>query len=211
MIYKKILSFNKLKVNKIIWYLTFSDVFSWGVFSILNVLIGIYLATKLGEDTVQIVGIGTAIYSIMRAGAQIPLGLLEDSIKSQKDEVLILLAGSFMMGLPYLFYPIIETPALYYFFQIMVGLGCGMNLVSWRKLFAKNVDHDKEGMDYGVYETVMSLFIALFGVTAGTIANLGTLYFDYVIVSIGILIILSTVFALLIYQYKFSPRTPQNL
>ena len=107
--------------NKVVMLLTLSDMLSWGPFLIISALSGIYLSDKLGVDAVKFVGIGTSIYFFTRAILQIPMGYLTDKIESDKDEILLLAAGTILMGLPYTFYPHITEPWHYYLLQFVFG------------------------------------------------------------------------------------------
>ncbi len=188
--------------NRVILYLSLSDVFSWGSFTVISILSGIYLSDKLGIDTLKFLGIGTSIYFFTRASFQIPIGLITDKYKKDRDEILILFVGVLLMGLPYIFYPYIETPFQYYILQFIFGLGVSLNVTNWRKLFALNIDGGKEGIQYGIYELIMSVCAGLLSILAGTIANMGDLYFDTVISVAGVLIMLGSVWIILIYKYE---------
>lgn len=189
------------KFNKIILYLTFSDIFTWGLINTANGLVGLYLATKLQGDIVTYVGAGIAITNLLRAISEIPIGLLADKLH-QNDEEIILAAGNLLMGLPFLFYPIITQASTYLFLQVLVGLGMGCNLVAWRKLFATNLDKGHEGFQYSAYDTLMSIFTALFGFFGGLIAGLNTHLFDAVMFGFGILMLSSVTYAFFIYRHK---------
>ena len=104
------------------------------------------------------------------------------------------MVGNVLMGIPFLFYPIISTPAFYYVLQIIFGMGTAINTVNWRKLFAKNLNGGAEGMFYGIYGAIMGVVAAGFGMIAGYIGNLSLEMFDTVIVAIGLIMILSSVF-----------------
>jgi len=184
--------------NKVIWLLTISDVFTWGTYFVISVLSGIYLAQKLGLDTVQIVGIGTTIYFFSRALFQLPIGMLLDRVAHDKDEITMLAGGSFVMGLSFVFYPAISSPWTYFFLQLIFGLGTAMNLNAWRKLFATNLDQNQEGKEYGLYEVIMSLSIATFSWLAGFVANINKTYFDYVIIIAGTLMMVGSIWPVLI-------------
>ncbi len=188
--------------NRVILYLSLSDVFSWGSFTVISILSGIYLSDKLGIDTLKFLGIGTSIYFFTRASFQIPIGLITDKYKKDRDEILILFVGVLLMGLPYIFYPYIETPFQYYILQFIFGLGVSLNVTNWRKLFALNIDGGKEGIQYGIYELIMSVCAGLLSILAGIIANMGDLYFDTVISVAGVLIMLGSVWIILIYKYE---------
>lgn len=168
----------------------------------INGFAGLYLATKLEVDIVQIVGIGTGIYSLASSVVQIPVGTFIDNFKQDKDDIIILFLGSVLMGLPFIFYPFIHNEYFYYILQFITGLGSGMNLVSWRKLFAKNLDADKEGLAYGTYETIMGFSIAIFSLIAGFVANIGEEYFDAVMVVIGFVIMSGGLWTIKLYNVK---------
>lgn len=180
---------SKLNLSKVIWVLTSSDIMVWGTASIGAPLVAIYLTSKFGELTVQYIGVATAIYFVIRGLSQLPLGILTDKIKSDIDEITLLIAGSVLMGTPYLFYPLVSEPWHYYLIQAFIGLGASLNLNNWRKLFAKNLTKDREGQTYGFYETIMSLSTALFGLLGGYISSINAEIFEIVIMSLGVMII----------------------
>lgn len=181
---------SKVPHNKVIWLLTFSDIFTWGSYYVMSSLAGLYFADEFGLDVVRVIGIGNGLYFLARALFQIPVGKFTDGIKSDKDEIWILFIAGFVGGIPFLFYPWVESEYSYYLLQLVFGVGSSMNLNTWRKLFAKNVDKDKEGWEYGFYETVMSIASAILIIAGGVIANISTEYFDVVMVLVGIGVIL---------------------
>jgi len=188
--------------NRVILYLTLSDSFVWGPFIIVANLSSLYLSNKLGADTVSFVGIGTGIYFLTRSLFQMPIGLLTDKIENDKDEVILLFLGILLMGLPFLFYPVINTPYQYYILQFIFGLGVSFNLPNWRKLFALNLDPGKEGFQYGFYEAVISISTAIFSAVIGYVANLGDTYFDWAMRGVAVTMILAGFWALLVLRIK---------
>ena len=190
------------KFNKVVIYLSLSDVFTWGPYTIISMLTGLYLASKLGENVVQFVGIGTSIYFFTRAFFQLPIGILTDKYKHDKDELLILFVGILLMGFPFLLYPHIQNQYQYFFLQFLFGLGVSLNLTSWRKLFALNIDSGREGRQYSIYEIIMSLSTAFICILGGYIANLGGIYFDTVMSVAGVIIMTGGIWSIMIYRYE---------
>ncbi len=185
--------------NKVVIFLTLADVFSWGPYFIISTLAGIYLAGKLGENAIEFIGIGTAIYYFTRAITQIPIGSITDRIKKDKDDIFFLIAGIILMGIPYLLYPLISQPIHYYILQFIFGLGVSLNLSTWRKLFAMNIDSGREGRQYGFYETIISLSTVILSTVIGLVANLGDMYFDIVMICSGILMMAGSIWVVLIF------------
>ena len=187
--------------NKVVLFLTMSDVFVWGPFFIISALSGIYLSYKLGTGSIEFVGIGTAIYFLTRAITQLPIGYITDKIKKDKDEIIILIAGIILMGFPYILYPLISTPMHYYILQFVFGLGVSLNIANWRKLFAMNIDSGREGRQYSFYETIVSLSTVILSVAVGLIANMGDMYFDLVMIASGILMMAGSIWVVLIFKF----------
>jgi MFS family permease len=200
--FSKELEVRTSKLNKVILYLTFSDVFTWGPYMIITTLSGIYLANKLGENVIEFIGLGVSIYFITRAILQLPIGILTDRIKRDRDEIILLMLGTFLMGLPFIFYPMIKTPAEFFILQFIFGIGTALNLVNWRKLFAKNLDHNREGFEYAMYEMIMSFATAGLTALAGAVANIGDAYFDFVMIASGVLMMLASFWGIAIYFTK---------
>lgn len=186
----------KIKFNRVVLLLTLADIFTWGPLFIISALSGIYLADKLGRNTIEFVGIGTGISYITRAVFQIPVGTLTDRIKKDKDEIIILAIGAVLMGLPFLFYPLITDTWHYFVLQFVFGIGISLDVVNWRKLFAVNVTKGIEGKEYAIYDTALSTSTAILSVILGIIANLGDQYFDIVMITAGIIMILASVWIL---------------
>lgn len=187
-------------LNRVVLLLSLADIFSWGPYMVISALSGLYLAIKLEMDAVQVVAIGTSIYYITRTILQMPIGKISDKIKSDSDEILFLLIGAILMGLPFIVYPFISIPIHYYILQFVFGLGVSFNLTNWRKLFALNVDKNMEGTQYGFYEICMSGGAAVFSALIGGLGSLGNRYFDIIIVSAGIIMLLASVWIFLIQK-----------
>jgi len=192
----------RFALNKVIWFLTLSDIFTWGMQLIIIGFVGLYLSKKLGYDPVEVIGVGTAIFYFGKGVFQIPIGVITDRIKKDKDDITALLIGNFLMGTPYLLFPLISQAWHYFVLQFFIGLGGALNLVNWRKLFAKNLDKGKEGLDYGVYDTIMSFAMIFFSVLAGLIANQGQQFFDLVMISVGLFMISSGIWVIGIFFSK---------
>ncbi len=198
----KNIKFKIFSPNNALLLLIFVDVFSWGFINIIIFFSGIYLSNKLSQDVAQLVGIGTAIYYLIRGMLQIPLGILLDKIKSDRDEIITLGAGVILTGSTFLFYPLISEHIHYYILQVILGIGVSLDLVAWRKLFAGNLDKKKEGLEFGFYETFMSISTAFFSLLAGIVANMGDTYFDGVMSFLGLAIILSGLSAIYLFKIK---------
>lgn len=184
--------------NRVIWYLTLSDGFSWGSYYALASLIGVYLAGRFPESIEQVVGIGLAVLLISRAVSQLIIGILSDRLKGFRDEIWLLILGAGFMGVPFILFPFITSAVQYFLLQAVIGMGSSMNLVAWRKLFASNLDKGREGLDYGIYDSAFSVISAILSIIAGLLANTSYLWFSMVMILGGGLTMLSGIWAILV-------------
>jgi MFS family permease len=193
----------RININKVIWLLTVADIFNWGVYYTIISFTGLYLAQKLNTNVVEIIGIGLALYNLSRAIAQIPAGIISDRLKGDSDDIRILVMGTLMIGLGFLCFPLISSPAHFYALQILQGTGAAIAIVTWRKLFAKNLDKGEEGAEYAIYDTIISLAVVIMGIAAGFVANLSSTAFDLVMFTVGLLIIFSSFISSMIFRVKY--------
>lgn len=199
---EKIRHKSKFPLNTALTVLTFVDVFSWGGYIALNTIVGLFLAEKLDANVIEIVGVGNGIYLITRALTQIPIGIFTDKIKRDRDEIALLILGSFLMGGVFVAYSLLDKFEIYWGLQFVLGLGVSLNLVTWRKLFAKNLDDDHEGSQYATYDTINSLSSATFSIIAGVVGGLSMAYFSAVIVIFGVVIMFGGLVAAMLYLVK---------
>lgn len=196
--------------NRTVLLLILSDLSTWGIYTVINALAGLYLSSRFGENTVQVIGGGVFVYFIARAIVHIPAGVVSDRIPGLRDEGLFLLLGNILMGIPFLFYPFISSSLYYYCLQAVFGVGAAFNLIAWRKIFASSLDKHREGEEYAVYDTVLSLFTACAGLFAGYIANTNALYFNYVIIFFGLVMISSSIWAVQYLHSLASAKTHES-
>jgi len=185
-----------------------SDLFTWGLYGVLSILTGLYLTEKLPGNVIEIVGFGIFLYFITRAVVNIPAGKLVDALPGNQDEAHMLFFGSLLMGAPFLFYPLIDGPLLYYLLQIVFGAGAALHIVSSKKLIAIHLDKNREGEEFSVYDSSYSIFIAITGLVGGMIASVSTAFFSLVFFGFGLMIISSGAWALLYLRMYYPERRP---
>lgn len=191
--------------NRAILLIILSDVFTWGFYGVLSVLTGIYLSAKIEGDIPAIMGLGIFIYFVTRAATNIPVSKILDGIPGNRDEATAIMFGSFLMGFPYVLYPLITTPLTYYVFQIIFGVGAAMQVMASRKIVALHLDKNREGEEYSVQDITYCLFIAIAGLVGGIISGISLQWFSIVFVVFGLLIISSGIWAM-IYIRRFYPE-----
>jgi MFS family permease len=160
------------KINRVVVLLTLSDVLVWGTYLIAYPLQGIYMTYRYGDKSIEYISVGLFIYYILRAIIPTPVGYYVDKSKKDIDEIISLGVGSGMIGLSFIIFPFTTSPYEYFILMGLAGVGAALNLIGWRKLFAKNLDKNREGREYAAYETIMSLSTAIFSLVGGQFSSI---------------------------------------
>jgi MFS family permease len=195
--------------NRTIGILTLSDVFVWGIYMVAYPLQGIYMTYKYGYDSIQYLAVGLSIYYFMRAILQVPIGILLDRVKSDNDEIWSLGIGSLFIGLNFVLFPFTQNPIQYYLVMGLAGIGASFNLLGWRKLFAKNLDKNKEGQSYAAYEAVMSFCTGIFSLVSGKLSSINYQIFTDFFIVVGVITIVGGL-TVVMFLFKTKRKTQVN-
>ena len=153
-------------------------------------IFAVYLTGQIETDRVlEVIGIGTSIYLFTRSIGQIPLAYIIDKIKGELDDFYILMAGNIVFIVVPLLYLLITEPWHLFLIQFFYGLGAALTFPTWFAIFTRHIDKGKEGMEWGVYQTMSDMAGAIAAPIGGFIAALYG--FSYVLVFASALAVLN--------------------
>ena len=187
------------EISPVVRLLTLSDIMIIGGYGFISPIFAVFVTNQIQGGSVETAGIAMAIYAIAQSAFQIPIGILIDKIKGEKDDFFILLLGSVAFSIIPLFYLIIRTPLELYIVQFFYGLATAATLPAWYAIFTRHIDKNHEGIEWGAYRTLIDIGGAISAFGGGYIAyhySFGPLF---LIVSISSLI--GTFFLLGIYRH----------
>lgn len=186
------------QVNKVIRIMTFSDIIIVGGFGFVSPIFAVFITDSIKGGSIEVVGIASGVFLVFQSLFQIPIALLIDKIKGEKDDFAALFIGGIIFSLVPLFYLIIDTPWQLYLVQAVYGLATAATLPSWFAIFTRHVDKEHEGIEWGVYRTFVDLSVAFAAFAGGYIAYHYGFKPLFVIVSLSSF--LGTLLLLVIYK-----------
>lgn len=160
-----------LRFNPVLKLLTFSDVFLWAGYYMMNATVAIYLEQKFGMDSIETISAGFAVYLVSRSIMMIPVAEFLDKHKTYVDETWAIAMGCFLSGICIYMYIFITQPWHLYLIQIFFGFAIALNLPAWRKAMAKFIDKGYEATEYTIYDIINSLLIAAMTAIGGVIVK----------------------------------------
>ncbi len=191
--------FKLREINPVIRFLTISDLLILSGFGFVAPIFAIFITDSIQGGTIEVAGIAAAIYLFSKSLGQIPAASIVDRIKGEIDDFWTLIVGSFLFSIIPLFYIIINTPIQLYIVQVFYGLATAVAVPTWYALFTRHIDKDHEGIEWGVYQTLVDLGGAGTAFAGGLlVAKFG---FSYLFVLVSIISLVGSFFLLGAYKY----------
>lgn len=157
-------------ISKVVRVLTISDVLMVSGFGLIAPIFAVFIDDSIQGGTVEVAGIASAIFLIVKSIGQIPVASLVDKIKGEKDDFWAMLVGSFAISLIPLFYLLVNTPFELYVVQFFYGLAAAIVFPAWMAIFTRHIDKQREGIEWGVYQTLVDIGSAVTASLGGFIA-----------------------------------------
>jgi MFS family permease len=183
-------------ISPTVRFLTVSDAALTAALGLFGPIFAVYLAGRIDTNSaLEVISIGTSIFLFTRSLGQVPLAYIIDKIKGERDDFYILLVGNTIFVIVPLLYLLISQPWHLFIIQFVYGLGAALTYPTWNALFTRHIDKGREGVEWGIYQTMVDLSGAVAAPIGGFIA---TFYgFDAVMIFASILAAVSSIFIFL--------------
>ena len=189
-------------MHKILRTLILSDIFILGSFGLIQPIFAIFIIQGVAGASIASAGIALTIQLFTKAAFQIVVGKWDDEDRGHRHELYALTAGSLLISLIPLGYALATRLEYLYFIQFLYGLGSALTFPSWRIVFTRYMHHDKQGYEWGVYDTIISLATAGAAAMGAFIAQQFSFRFLFVIVSV--MSFIGTFFIVRIFKLEFT-------
>lgn len=177
-----------LDCNPVIRWLTVSDAFLFSSVGLLAPIFALFIDGYIVGGSTVVAGMAATIFLFTRSIAQIPAASIIDRIRGERDDFWFLVIGTFVSALIPLAYIFISTPSELYLLEFVYGLANAFTFPSWCALFTRHIDKNREGVEWGVYQTLIDLSSAGAAVFGGVIAEQFGFKWVFILVSfLGIL------------------------
>lgn len=180
------------EINPIVRILTMVDISVASGLGLVAPIFAVFIVDNIKGAGIETVGIATAIYLITKSLSQVPVGILIDKIKGERDDFIFLFLGFFTLSVIPFLYIFAKSILILFIIQFFYGIANGFTEITWNAIFSRHLDKNKEGIEWSIYNTLSdfggaasaaigSFFVAIFGFNALFIAisifNLSSLFF----------------------------------
>ncbi len=196
--------FNLKEISLVVRILTLSDIAILVGFGLISPIFAVFILGSIEGGSLEVAGLASAIYLLAKSIGQIPIGILADKIKGERDDFWIMLCGSIAYSFVPLVYIVTKTPMQLYILQFFYGLAAAMALPTWYAIFTRHIDKNREGMEWSIYSTLVNLGAAVAASLSGFLAH--RFGFNNLFVIVSILSFLGSFFLLIIYKKMKMPK-----
>lgn len=186
----------RFKVNKVIQFLTLSDLLLFSALGLITPFLPLFIVENLPGGSITIAGFATTILLFTRSVMQIPIGHLLDKHKGEIDDYWALLIGSLLVSFSLFGLTITQTIWQLFLFQFIQGIATALTFPAWYAIFSRHLDRNKEGIEWSFYNTTVDLGSALTASIGG--AMILTLGYQIVFLLTGFLCLFGGIFIYLI-------------
>lgn len=182
------------RINNLIKILTYSDILILSGWGLINPIFAVFVTSQIKGGNLELVGLASAVFLILKSFLQIPVAKYIDSVKGEIDDVIIMSVGTLIVSLvPFLYY-FVSTAKDVLILQLIHGFGAALVSPGWMAIFTRHIDRHQEAEEWSIYNSMTSLGMALAGALGGFMAE--TFGFRLVFILVGII---STFGASLLY------------
>lgn len=198
-----------LAINRIVGILIFSDFMLFFGFGLMAPIFAIFIQNKIEGGSLEVIGLATTIYWLVRALTAVPLSRFMDKTDGEKDEFYFMLVGSLILSVVPFFYIIASQPWHIYLLEAIYGLSHSMAVPAWRIIFTNHLDKGKTGFEWSVEDVAVGVAIAFSAYIGARVAD--RYGFDALFFIVGLLGLAGTFILLPLYKNMLTLREMKKL
>lgn len=162
-------------INKVVMYLTYSDLIIMSSWGLVAPFLAVFIAENITDGTIAVAGFATTIHLIIKSLVQLPIAKRLDSKKGEFDDFKMTVIGSILFTISIICYAFATTSVHIYLIQILSGLSAAISAPGWYAIFSRHMDKNNEAFEWSFYDTIVGVGTAL----TASIGGLMLLHFSY--------------------------------
>lgn len=158
------------QINPIVKSFIISETFLWSAWNFVTPIFAIFVVSNIQGGDVQIAASAFSVYLIARVFSELLSGryLLK---KTDRDKFVITIIGILFISLSYIGFAFSRTILFLFIFYAIAGIGLGIASPAKNSLFSTHLDKNKEPSEWGIYDAITFIGMALATALGGFIAG----------------------------------------
>lgn len=158
------------QINPVVKSFIISETFLWSAWNFVTPIFAIFVVNNIEDGNVQIAASAFSVYLIARVFSELLSGryLLG---KTEREKFILTIVGILLVSLAYVGFAFSRTILFLFIFYAVAGIGLGIATPAKNSLFSTHLDHNKEPSEWGIYDAVTFIGMALATALGGFIAG----------------------------------------
>jgi MFS family permease len=157
-------------LNRIVEAFIVSETFFWAAWNFITPIFAIFVINNIKGGNIQMAASAFSCYLITRVIFEVIAGRYSTG-KSDLRKLWMTIAGMILLSVAYIGFAFSHSISQLFFYYIVTGVAIGIATPAKNSLFSAHLDHDKEPTEWGIYDAVTLLGIALATALGGFIAS----------------------------------------
>jgi MFS family permease len=157
------------QMNPLVKAFIISEAFLWAAWNFVTPIFGLFIVNKINGGNIQIVALTFSFYLIVRVIVELIVSKKMSNFSDRK-KIKTAILGLIIISVSYIFFAF--TSEVYQLFLIYALTGVGLGIASPAKnsLFSCHLDKNKEPEEWGTYDAITFIGMALSTALGGFVA-----------------------------------------
>lgn len=184
--------FTENNVNDVIKLLTYSDLLILSAWGLIGPILSIFVIDEIEGGTVAVAGLSATVFFVVRSIVQLPIAQYIDSKRGEFDDYRMMVLGSLVTALSAFLFAHATLVWHVYAVQALYGVAIAMASPPWNAIFTRHIDKNREGYEWSLYTSLISLGAGLTAGLGGFLAQ--SMGYKTVFIIIGFVTLIGTAF-----------------
>lgn len=171
------------QINPVVKAFIISEAFLWSAWNFVTPIFAIFIVNEIQNGNVQIAASAFSVYLISRVIVELVSGRYLSKTKDT-EKFLITILGMVLISLAYLGFAFSSTITSIFFFYAVAGTGLGIASPAKNSLFSTHLNRNREPTEWGIYDAITFISMALATTLGGFVANQYGFNFLFLLASI---------------------------
>jgi len=159
----------KFSINKVVFFLIKADFWFFSALGLVAPIFAVFLTEKLQDGSIKVAGFAVAIYWITKSIFEIPVAKYLDKHKGERDDLIFLVAGYFVVALIHFGYTFATLSWHIYILEFIYAIAMALAMPGWSAIFTRHIDKGKESFDWSIEHVAYSIGTGIAGALSGII------------------------------------------
>lgn len=160
-----------LKVNRVIRFFIAADLMLFGGWGLIGPVFALFVMDRIHGANLVVIGAATAVYWFAKSVLQIPVAVLLDRNKGEKDDFRVLITSFLIAGFSALAYLLVDTVFGLLSVALLQGIAFGLYVPAWSALFSRHLDTEHYSLDWSLDSTALGFASGITGFLGGVLAS----------------------------------------